>query len=318
MLKRQIVRGTAAVAVAVTMLFAGGGSATADSKSAAENAAQKAQQQAQQALENARKAIERRTRRLPAIVEAQGAVSALNPTARTFELNVSQANQAALRAKKVTMYLGTPSFVSLNGRIASLANIRVGDQGKVTGMVDPANGHVMAYLARFSRPAPAPVRVKGAVAWVLPAGGTFGLTVAPGGQTATMFVGTPSVITLNGQTATLADVRVGDGAQVTAVVEAGTGRLVVYVATFTRSAPPAPHATEVKGVVASVNPAVPSMVVTVKGRATTVLVASPALVTLNGLTVITLAEVRVNDAVVATGVVNTGGTLVAYFLAVKR
>jgi hypothetical protein len=269
------------------------------------------EQSAQRALDRARKAQDKR-RRVPAIVEAKGTVVTVNPTAKTLEVNVAQANLAGLRGKKITMAVAAEAYLVLNGRTATLADLRAGDRANVRGLQD-STGKVTVFIGRFNRPAPAPASAKGTVASVTPASGTFTLTT-PGG-TASVMLGTPSIVTLNNLPATLAEIRVGDKGEAIGVTSP-SGALVAYVASFTRPAPASSTPVRLKGTVASVTPASNSLVVTVNGIPVTLTMASPALISVNDV-VATLADVRVGDKVTATAL-NTGTGLVAFFLAATR
>jgi hypothetical protein len=239
-------------------------------------------------------------------------VATVNATAKTLEVNVTQANVAGLRGKKVTMAVATEAYLVLNGRSVTLADLRTGDKAGVHGLQD-STGKVTVFIGRFTRPAPAPTTAKGTVATVTPASNTFTLTT-PGG-TASVMLGTPSVVTLNNLPATLAEIRVGDKGEAVGVTGPG-GALVAYVASFTRPATAGSVPVRVKGTVTAVTPASNSVVVTTNGIPVTLTLASPSLVTVNEL-VATLADVRVGDKASATAL-NTGTGLVAFFLAATR
>src|SRR5258705_289497 len=78
--------------------------------------------------------------------------------------------------------------------------------------------------------------IEGMVATVGATASTFVVTYK--GQGVPLSLGSVSLLSLNDQPVTLADIKVGDKADVTAVAEAGTGRLVAYVARFKRATPP--------------------------------------------------------------------------------
>ena len=309
MITTRLARRLGAVLVA-TALVVGAGTTVAT----ADQAHDRGQQQAQQALEKARKAAEK-ARRTPAVVEAKGTVAAVNVAAKTFDLNVKESNTASLRGKKVTFSLANPAFVSLNDRVATLADIKVGDSGKVTGLVDAATGRVVAYLARFSRPAPSLTQVKGTVASVNAAAGTFTVTVPGTTATATAVkLGTPSIVSLNNQPATLASILVSDKVEATGVVDA-TGTFVAYVAKFTRPVPVAASPQKLGGTVASVSTT--GFVLITDSGVKTITLAVPALITLNDV-VATLADIHVGDKATASVITNSTGGLVAYFVVVRR
>jgi hypothetical protein len=258
---------------------------------------------AQHELENARKGQERRTHRTPAVAQAKGTVASVDATARSFDLQVTEANQAALRGKRVTVQLASESYVSINDRKTTLADVKVGDSGKVTGLVDATTGRMTAYVARFSRIAPAPAQVKGPVTAVAAAS----FTVTVNGQPVALQLGTPSIVTLNGQPATLTDVHIGDKAEATTV----TG--VAYVARFSRSLPPSPAPVRVEGTVTSASP----LVVLAKGMSVPVQLATPSVVSLNDAPA-TSADVHVGDSCIVAGIANPSGGLTAFHLACRR
>jgi hypothetical protein len=259
--------------------------------------------QAEHALERAHDNQEHRSRRRVPVVEAKGTVASVNATAGMFELQVSESNEPALRAKKVTVQLSPEAYVSINDRKTTLADVKVGDSGKVTGLLVGATGQLTAYKARFGRIAPAPSHVKGPVA----ASFATSFTLTVNGLPVVLQLGTPSIVTLNGQPATLADVRVGDKGEATAV--AG----VAFVARFTRALPPTPAPTKLEGTVTSVSP----LVMSAKGLNVPVQVATPSIVSLNDAPA-TLAEVQVGDRGTVVGIADPSGGLVAFHLAFRR
>ncbi|MCU1375488.1 MAG: hypothetical protein JWO68_2774 [Actinomycetia bacterium] len=227
--------------------------------------------------------------------ELKGAVATVDTTAGTFELQVSA-------TKRVTVKPAPEAYLTVNDRKTTLTDLRAGDAGKVTGLLDSATGRLTAYLLQFTRTAPAPAQVKGPVAAVTAT--TFTLTVK--GLPVLLQPGTPSILTLNGQPTTLADVHVGDKGEATAV--AG----VAYVARFTRALPPTPTATKLEGTVTSVSP----LVLFAKGMSVPVQVATPSIVALNDAPA-TLAEVHVGDRCTVVGLASPGG-LTAFYLAFRR
>ena len=285
-------RRAAAALLAATLLL---GTGTAVAKDGDD----KADQRAHQALEQARK----HHRTTPAITEVRGSVATVAPATRTFELNVTDGNQPTLKGKKVTVKLAPEAYLTLNDKKTTIADIKVGDSARVTGLLDAASGPITAYLVRFGRTAPAPTQVKGTVASVSTTG--FSLTV--GTSTVALVLGTPSIVTLNGQAATLADIHVGDKGEATVV----SG--VAYVARFTRALPPTPGPTRVEGTVTSISP----LTLFAAGLSVPIQMATPSLVSVADAPA-TIADVHIGDRCTAIGIANPAGGLVAYLLACRR
>lgn len=311
-----------AVAALIVSLLAGVGVQTASADAhhnSAKRAAEEGKQRGRRNLEDRQRSYKRSGFRVQ-VLEAKGTVTAVTPAAGTFELAVGEANLGSLRGTRATFTMAPQGFVGLGETQATLADIHVGDRGKITGLTDPSTGKPVAYIALFTRPLPAPpapARLAGPVATLDATLGTFSLTVG-GSSTPTAFtLGSPSIVTLNNQAATLADVKAGDRGEVTAVPDASTGRLVAYVAKFTRKLPPAPAPVRVEGIVASTSPSTNSFALTVKGLTGTVTMASPSIIVLNNQAA-TLADVHVNDRATVTGIANSSGNLVAFLVSFSR
>jgi hypothetical protein len=281
--------------------------------------AEQAKQRARRSMEDDRKSAKRQGRPVFS-TDARGTVATVDATARTLDVNVTDSNNASMRGVLVRFVLAGQGFVSLGDRQVGLGDLRAGDTGKITGLSENDTHRNVAYLVDLSRPVPkppAPARVVGSVATVDSAAGT--LTVTAGSAPLTLALGSPSIITLNNQAATLADLRANDRAEITAVPDSA-GRLVAYVVKASRPLPPAPAPAPVRvqGVVASINASAGSFTMTPRNGLTgTVTMASPAVISLNDAAA-TLADVRVNDMVTVTGIPNSSGTLVAYFASFKR
>lgn len=309
---------TAAALVATLAAGAGASVAVADSdkEKGASRAAEVSRDRAQKALEAARKAL-RKPNRTPAIVEARGAVAAVDAAAGTFDVTVTEANQSSLRGTRTTVRLGSPSYVALDGRTATLADVHVGDKAKVTGLFD-ATPRLVAYVAAFTRPAlppPAPARLQGPIVSVDPAAGSFVATI--GGQPLTMFLGNPSLVTVNGQPATIADLRPADKVDATVLPDA-TARPIAYVVKASRPIPPA-SGSRIQGVVTAVTPATGSLTIGVGGQRLPVVVtvANPAIVNLNKVAA-TLADAHLGDRAEVTAIPGAGGVPVAYLVVLSR
>ncbi|MCU1487270.1 MAG: hypothetical protein JWN67_4016 [Actinomycetia bacterium] len=259
----------------------------------------KASDRAQHAMEQAR---EHRKRR-PAVAEIKGAVVAVTTTSRTFQVQVTDGNQPALKGTKVTVQLAPEAYLTLNDRKTTIADIKVGDSAKVTGLPDAATGPFTAYLVRFGRTAPAPIQVKGPVAAVSASGVTITVNALP----VVLQLGTPSIVTLNGQPAALADVHVGDKAEATTV----SG--IAYVVRLTRPMPATPGPKRIDGTVLTASP----LVLVVKGVNVPVVLATPSLTSLQDAPA-TLADIHVADRCTAVGIANPAGGITAYQLACLR
>lgn len=95
----------------------------------------------------------------PAVVQLRGVVEAPgNP----MTVAVQESDVEAYRAAMVSVAFDEDAFVSLNGKQARLATIVKGDRVKITALPKAENA-VTAYLARFERRDPKPVRLQGKV-----------------------------------------------------------------------------------------------------------------------------------------------------------
>jgi hypothetical protein len=259
----------------------------------------KASDRAQHAMEQARQ----HRKRHPGVAEIKGAVVTVTAASRTLQVQVTDGNQPTLKGTKVTVQLAPEAYLTLNDRKTTLADVKVGDVAKVTGLPDVGTGPFTAYLVRFGRTAPAPTQVKGPVAAVSATGVTLTVNALP----VVLQLGTPSIITLNGQPVALTDVHVGDKAEATTV----SG--VAYVVRFTRPMPATPGPKRIDGTVLTVSP----LVLVVKGVNVPVVLATPSITSLQDAPA-TLADIHVADRCTAVGIANPAGGITAYQLACLR
>lgn len=144
----------------VALLVAALGLGVAAPSQAKESSEQRADRVARNALHADRKAATA-DGKAPAVIELRGVVlTAGNP----MVVAVQNANLEQYRGKEISIAFHKDAFVSLNGKQARLAAILKDDRVKITGLpVKASSTSVTAYLARFERRNPKPVKLQGKV-----------------------------------------------------------------------------------------------------------------------------------------------------------
>ena len=227
---------------------------------------------------------------------ATGTITAIDPTARTLTLQTQDG--------PLQLQVPANSDIRLNGRSVSLADLEVGDTAQVTDRVN-ANGTNTALQIRATEAQqPEPRTATGTITAVNAAAGTLTLQTQDGPLQ--LQVPANADIRLDGRTATLADLEVGDTAQVTYRVNAnGTNTVLRIRATSEQQ--PQPEPITVAGTITAVDVQARTLTVQTANGVLRLQVPADADIRLNGRSA-SLADLEVGDTVQVTYRANANGT----------
>jgi len=227
-------------------------------------------------------------------VTASGTVAVVDPSARTLSVQT--------RDGVLQLQVPVNADIRIDGRSVQLSDVEPGDRVQVTFLRTGQSTGIALQVRVTEAPQPAPRTVTGTITAVNAQAGT--LTVQTPDGPLQLQVPANADIRLNGRSATLADLEVGDEARVTYRVNANGTNTVLQIRA-TEAQQPAPRT--VTGTITAVNAQAGTLTLETRDGLLQLQVSANTDIRLDGRSV-SLGELEVGDQAQVTYRVNANGT----------